>query len=91
MKVRLAPELVKKLKKQDVRIRKNLKIAIDLFSINPQDSRLDNHELQREWEGFSSIDITSDWRAIFEYKKVGDEIVAYFVALGTHEELYQEP
>mgnify|MGYP001607365815 CR=1 FL=1 len=88
MKVRLAPKLVKKLKKQDVRIKNSFKSAIKLFSKDPNDPLLDNHPLQREWEGFSSIDITPDWRAIFEYKQVGDEIIAYFVALGTHDELY---
>lgn len=88
MRVRLAPKLVTKLKKQDVRLRNSFKTAINLFSKDPYDPQLDNHELQREWEGFRSIDITSDWRAIYEYRQVGEEIVAYFVALGTHDELY---
>lgn len=86
--VRLAPELVKKLKKQGVRIRNSFKNAIDLFSRDPDEPQLDNHQLQRDWEGFRSIDVTSDWRAIFEYKQVGEETVAYFVDLGTHKELY---
>lgn len=90
MRVRLAPKLVGKLKKQDVRIRKSFKTAINLFSKDPNDPQLDNHELQREWEGFRSIDITSDWRAIYEIKLVGEGIVAYFIALGTHKELYGE-
>lgn len=90
MRVRLAPKLVRKLKKQDVRIRKNFKIAINLFSKDPHDPQLDNHQLQREWEGFRSIDITSDWRAIYEIKLVGEEVVAYFVALGTHKQLYRK-
>lgn len=89
MRVRLAPKLIRKLKKQDVRIRNGFKSAINIFSKDPHDPQLDNHPLQREWEGFRSIDITADWRAIFEYKQVGDEIVAYFVALGTHDKLYE--
>lgn len=89
MRVRIAPELVKKLKKKDVRIKNSFKGAINLFSKDPDDPQLDNHPLQREWEGFRSIDITSDWRAIFEYKQAGDGIVAYFVGLGTHKELFQ--
>lgn len=90
MKIRLAPKLVKKLKKQDVRIRNRFKNAIQLFSKDPDDSQLDNHKLQREWEGFRSIDITSDWRAIFEYKRAGEDIVAYFIDVGTHKDLYQK-
>lgn len=90
MRVRLAPKLVRKLKKQDVRLRKGFKAAINLSSKDPHDPQLDNHELQREWEGFRSIDITSDWRAIYEYKLVGKEIVAFFVAIGAHKELYEK-
>ncbi len=89
MKVQLAPKLINKLKKQDVRIRKSFKKAIDLFSEDPTNSALDNHELHREWEGFKSIDLTADLRAIYKEDREGDQPVAYFVAFGTHEELYK--
>ena len=88
MRVQLAPELIKKLKKQDVRLRKSFRLAIDLFSTNPNAPKLDNHELQQEWAGFKSIDITNEWRALYTEKKEGDEIAAYFEEIGTHEELY---
>jgi len=44
--------------------------------------------LHEEWEGFRSIDITNDYRAVYEEVQEGEEINAYFVALGTHDELY---
>ena len=89
MKVALAPKLIDKIKKQDVRVRKSFKEAIGQFSEDPNNLELDNHDLHRKWEGFRSIDITADLRAIFQEDKEGDEPVAYFVAFGSHEELYK--
>ena len=91
MNVKLSPGLLKKLKKSDVRIRKSFKERILVFSKNPQDLELDNHSLKREWKGYRSIDITSDLRAIYQEIQIGGETVAYFVALGTHNELYRKP
>ncbi len=90
MKVQLAPELLNKLKKEDVRVRKSFKKAIELFSNDPLNLELDNHELEREWEGFRSIDVTADLRAIYQEDKEGETTTAYFVAFGTHKELYRE-
>lgn len=89
MNVELDPDLVKKLKKFDVKILKSFKERIIKFSKNPFDLQLNNHLLKREWKGYSSIDITSDWRAIYKEIKIGEETVAYFVAIGTHKELYK--
>lgn len=89
MKVQLAPKLIDKLKKQDVRIQKSFKKAIDLFSQDPTNLELNNHELHREWEGFRSIDITADWRALYQEVQDGNASLAYFVALGTHNQLYR--
>jgi addiction module RelE/StbE family toxin len=89
MKVQIAPKLLDKLKKQDVRIQKSFKRAIDLFSKDPTNSELNNHDLHRVWEGFRSIDVTADWRAIYQEAGDEDEPLAYFVALGIHRELYK--
>lgn len=88
MNVQLSPKLIINLKKQDVRIRNRFKEAIELFSQDPNNLELDNHELKREWEGFRSIDITTDLRAIYQEDREGPEPIAYFVALGTHKDLY---
>ena len=90
MKVKLAPKLIDKLKKQDVRLRKSFKKAINLFSKDPHHSSLNNHDLYKEWEGHKSIDITNDYRAIYEEITEGESLVAYFVGLGTHKELYEK-
>lgn len=90
MKVRYGPDFYQKYKKVDVRIRNRVDEKIEIFLKNPYDPRLDNHILKREWGGFRSIDITADWRAIYKEIKLGEDVVAYFVALGTHNELYRK-
>lgn len=88
MIIKYSPIFFRTLKKVDVRIRKSFKERILIFSKNPNDLELNNHLLKPPYQGLRSIDITADWRAIYEEKREGDEIVAYFVALGTHDQLY---
>ena len=89
MKVKLDPDLLKKLKKLDVRIRNRFKEKILLFSKNSDDPELNNHPLKRKYKGLRSIDITNDYRAVYEEMMVGEDTVAYFSLLGTHRELYK--
>ena len=88
MKVKLDPDLLKKLKKLDVRIRNRFRERILLFSKNPNDPELNNHPLKREYQGLRTIDITNDYRAIYEERTVKGDAVANFFLLGTHKELY---
>lgn len=88
MIIRYSPEFLKIVKKVDVRIQKSFKKKIDLFYKNPDDLHLNNHSLRDEYEGYRSVDITSDWRAIYKEVIVGQNHIAYFIALGTHKELY---
>lgn len=90
MRVKYSSLFLSKVKKVDVRIYKSLRNKIAIFTKDPNDPQLDNHELHDKWEGFRSIDITSDWRAVYEEIDEGEEVVAYFEALGTHGELYWE-
>jgi len=89
MNVEYDPDFIKRLKKLDVRIRNSFKERILKFSKKPRDPQLNNHQLKKEWQGYRSIDITADWRAIYMEIKDGKENVAYFVAIGTHKELYK--
>ncbi len=63
-----------------------MKVAI--FQENPDESSLNNHQLRYPYQGLRSIDISNDYRAIYEEIIVGENTVAYFVILGTHEQLY---
>lgn len=88
MTVKYSPSFLKTFKKVDVRIRKSFKEKILLFSKNPNDSELNNHELREEYKGYRSINITADYRALYKERKIAEETVANFEILSTHEELY---
>ena len=88
MKIRYSPAIIKKLKKLDVRIRKSFKERIELFEKDPLSPQLHNHDLRNEYEGFKSINITTDYRAIYRETTIGEETFIYFTFFGTHKELY---
>ncbi len=88
MNVQFDPDFTKKLKKQNAIIRKSFKQRIIIFSKNPNYPKLNNHPLKDRWKGYRSIDITADWRAIYKEIQINAEIAAYFIAIGTHKELY---
>ncbi len=88
MKVVSDAAFLAKLKKIDVRIRKSFKKRILLFSTSPHSPELKNHALRNEYKGYRSINVTADWRAIYKEVQIGEDTVAYFVAVGTHKQLY---
>lgn len=84
------PAFIKSLKKVNVIIRKSFKNRIVLFSKDPHNPQLDNHALREKYQGYRSIASTADYRAIYKERHEGEEIVAYFTALGTHKQLYEK-
>ena len=90
MIIKYTNDFLRHLKKQKVVIRKSFKIALEEFVKNPNSLQLNNHKLKREWEGFRSINITADFRAIYKEVVYSDgESIIYFVAIGMHEQLYK--
>ncbi len=66
-------------------LRAKLRERLLLFSKQPFDRMLTNHALQGKYNGYRSIDIAGDYRAVYEpLGKSG----AYFITHGTHTELY---
>lgn len=90
MTIKYTKEFIAQLKKQNVRIRKSFKKVIIQFSKDPGNSELNNHTLTREWQGKRSINITADFRAIYKDNQLKDETIVYFVAIGTHRQLYKQ-
>lgn len=76
---KMAAKLPSKLKAQTVE-------RIVLFSKNPLDPMLKNHALNTPYRGSYSINISGDYRAI--YNLVDDE-TALFTHIGTHSQLYR--
>ena len=90
MKVYFDAEFYRQYKKIDVRIQKSIDERIRIFRKNPNDLELNNHPLHEPYQGYKSIDITSDYRALYEEVTIGEDTIAYFTTLGTHDELYGE-
>lgn len=88
MKIQYDPDFIKKLKKVNVRIKRNFQKSLVIFQKNPFDPQLNNHKLHEPYLGLRSIDITADYRAIYEQIQEGEEEITYFVTLETHKELY---
>jgi addiction module RelE/StbE family toxin len=75
-------------KKADVRLRKSVNEKVQMFEKNPFELELNNHPLRDKWAGCRSIDITNDYRGVYKEVQEGRKLNAYFIALGTHKELY---
>lgn len=84
MIVRFTNDFFLQYKKADVRIRNKVDDCLRIFKRNPNNLQLKNHRLKREWAGHRSINIASDWRAIYREVRLAGETIIYFVALGTH-------
>ncbi len=90
MIIRFTQEFRKQYKKADVRTKRSFDQHIAIFTKNPMDLQLRNHVLRDKWQGYRSINITADWRAFYrEEVGVDEEIIVYFIALGTHSQLYR--
>ncbi len=83
-----SPKFLKKLKNVDVRIKKSFKEKLKIVEKNPQDPELRNHELKREYTGLRSINVTTNYRAIYKEFQDEEDTIIYFTHLGTHKELY---
>lgn len=74
----------KRLVKHSEAVQKRLEQRIGLFLTDPFHPILRNHLLQGTFDGYRSINITGDIRAVF---KQGERTIL-FVDIGTHSELY---
>ena len=79
----------KKFKKEYKTLRKGERIKVqarlEIFVANPYQAVLNNHPLKGKYEGYRSLSMAHDLRAI--YKMISKD-TAYFITLGTHTELY---
>ena len=85
MKIAYSKKFLKQLGKASPKIQQAVKARLAMFIDDPFDPRLNNHQLQGDLAAYRSINITGDWRALFEEK---ENDVVYFVYLGTHSSLY---
>lgn len=86
MKIRFSKNFKKKYKKLPTQIKSCCDGRIDIFIEDTNNILLKNHLLVGKFQGLRSINITGDYRAIYEEKPDGEII---FLAIGTHSELYK--
>lgn len=90
MDIRYARAFRKQYDQADFKIRFAFKKRLQVFLGDPQSPFLHNHKLVGRYQGFRSINITGDWRAIFEEIHSADgNMIVIFHALGTHSQLYK--
>lgn len=81
----LSRQFEKSFKKLPKPVKSRVIITLEKFIKNPEDPALKKYALSGKWKNHFSINVASDVRAI--YVCVEEEVV-YFVALGSHSELY---
>jgi len=84
MRIEYSRKFEKAFNKAPVYIQDTFKERLLLFVNNPFSPILRNHALSGSLNHFRSINITGDWRAIFE--ELTDRVT--FSDLGTHSQLY---
>jgi mRNA interferase YafQ len=85
MTIRVSSDFKKRAKKLSSPIKRKLEDRLRLFSEDPYNTLLRNHALTGEWSGYRSINITGDYRAVYQSLP---ENTAYFIDIGTHSYLY---
>lgn len=76
----------KKFKKLPKKIQNIFSLKFSIFILNPFDVRLNNHVLHGSLRKYRSINITGDYRLIYE--EMGDDIVR-LIDINTHSQLYK--
>jgi addiction module RelE/StbE family toxin len=85
----MAPLLHKGFKKQfrklPPKVQRQFFERVDLFLIDKYHPLLNNHSVDSVYPGWRSINISGDYRALYE--PMTDDVVI-FMQIGTHSELY---
>lgn len=84
MRVRFHKKFIKRLAKLPVKVEDAFYARLEIFRTNKFDSILNNHSVDKVFPNRRSINITGDYRAIFEDND--DNVI--FITIGTHSELY---
>jgi len=86
MQIEYSKKFIKEFKKCPIKIKVAFKTRLKIFINNQYSPILNNHPLIGELKNYWSINITGDWRAIFE--EINNGQIIYFIAIGTHSQLH---
>jgi len=87
MQIKFSKIFEKQLGKAPVSVTLVFEERFQIFLLNKQSPILNNHQLKGKYQGFKSINVGGDWRAIFQELSNGD---VYFAFFGTHSQLYKK-
>ncbi|OGF26576.1 hypothetical protein A2477_01625 [Candidatus Falkowbacteria bacterium RIFOXYC2_FULL_47_12] len=87
MRIEYSKRFTKEYRKCPPLVRAAFKRRLQLFIQNKNETLLHNHQLSGNFKNRRSINVTGDWRALYEKFDNGNAV--YFVALGTHSQLYK--
>jgi len=87
MDVQFSRKFAKQYDLTPANVREAFHERLQLFLENVFHPILNNHALAGKWNGCRSINVTGDWRAVFQERE--HKMLMYFVAIGTHSKLYR--
>ena len=85
MSVLYRNDFIKQLAKLPIKIENRFYERLAVFIVNKLHPLLNNHSVDKAFPGCRSINITGDYRAIFQEQ----DNVVIFVKIGTRSELYR--
>lgn len=85
MDIRFSKQFIKQLAKQPTKVQELFYARLTIFTANPYDPQLRNHQLKGKLKHYYSINVTGDVRALYEV--VGTTVYLYQM-IGTHSQLY---
>lgn len=85
MKILYHKRFLKRFQKLPGKIQERFFERLKLFEREPFHPLLNNHSVESAYPDWRSINVTGDYRALYEVK---EESVVVFMKIGTHSELY---
>jgi addiction module RelE/StbE family toxin len=89
MEIRLSANFSKQYHRASDKIKKSFYKRLQLFKQDSRNPLLRNHPLKGSLQGFKSINVTGDWRALYSQFEEKDGIIIIFEMLGKHSQLYK--
>jgi addiction module RelE/StbE family toxin len=83
--VQFSPSFTKQFNKMSGKMQLRAQREIAAWRISPREVRFNDHLRKGAYQGYRSINITGDWRAL--YYEEGNTIII-FAPIGTHSQLY---
>ena len=86
-RVNFSKRFEKDFKKSPRKIQISFRNRLEIYLTDKFNPILNNHSLSGKYNGYRSINVTGDWRAIF--REMDDGEIVYFDLIRTHSRLYK--